>query len=307
MTEPAAASWLWIPIVLTAALVQTARNAAQRSLVAKAGTLGATLSRFLYGLPFALACVALSHALPGTAAPVPPFGGEYFGWQLMGALSQVAATACLLAAMKQRNFVVGVAFSKTDALQVAVIGALLLGELPGWVALVAIGLATAGVMLLSLPVSRLAAREPVSWLAVLYGLGSGAFFALASVGYRGAALQLPGVSPWLIAAWGVLIAQAVQSALLGGWLAWRSPQSLRAMVEESRTALLAGSMGALASLGWLAAVAITTAANVRTLGLVEVVFSFVVSHRLLRERLTTAEQAGLVLVVVGVVVLCAGL
>jgi drug/metabolite transporter (DMT)-like permease len=307
MTEAAGAPWLWIPIVLLAALVQTARNAAQRSLVAKAGTLGATLSRFLYGLPFALACVALVHALPATAVAVPHFDAAYMGWQLFGAVSQVAATACLLAAMKQRNFVVGVAFSKTDAVQVAVFGALLLGELPGWIALLAIGLATSGVMLLSLPAKRQAAGEPVSGWAVAFGLASGAFFALASIGYRGAALQLPGVSPWVIAAWGVLVAQLVQSALLGGWLAWRSPDSLRAMVQESRTALVAGSMGALASLGWIAAVALTTAANVRTLGLVEVVFSFVVSHRMLRERLTTAEQAGLLLVVVGVVVLCAQL
>src|SRR4051812_41947424 len=109
---------LWIPIVLWAALAQTARNAAQRSLVAQAGALGATLARFLYGLPFALAYVAALHAVPATAAPVPHFTAGYFAWLTLGAIGQLAATACLLAAMKQRNFVVGVAFSKTDALQV---------------------------------------------------------------------------------------------------------------------------------------------------------------------------------------------
>jgi hypothetical protein len=33
--------------------------------------------------------------------------------------------------MKQRNFVVGVAYSKTDALQVALFGSVFLRELPG--------------------------------------------------------------------------------------------------------------------------------------------------------------------------------
>ena len=142
-------TWAWIPIVLWAALAQTARNAAQRSLVAQAGTLGATLARFLYGLPFAAAWVVLLHALPGTAAAVPGFHAGYFGWLLLGAVSQLAATAFLLLAMKQRNFVVGVAYSKTDALQVAVFATLFLHELPGWVTLLAIALATAGVVLLS--------------------------------------------------------------------------------------------------------------------------------------------------------------
>ncbi|NUO72031.1 MAG: EamA/RhaT family transporter, partial [Frateuria sp.] len=88
--------WLWIPIVLWAALAQTARNAAQRSLVASAGTLGATLARFLYGLPFAAAWVLLLHALPGTAAAIPDFTLSWAAWLLLGAVSQLAATACLL-------------------------------------------------------------------------------------------------------------------------------------------------------------------------------------------------------------------
>ncbi|MRD49725.1 DMT family transporter [Caenimonas koreensis] len=300
-------AYAWIPIVLWAALAQTARNAAQRSLVAKAGTLGATLARFLYGLPFAAAWVALLHALPMTSGAVPPFNLPYVSWLMLGALGQLGATACLLAAMKQRNFVVGVAFSKTDALQVALFAALFLHEVPGWLTMLAIGLATAGVVLLSMPQKAAAlAGGARAWssAAALYGLASGAGFALSAVGYRGAALQLPGVSPWLIGAWGVLLAQAAQSLLLGGWLAWTSRSSLGAIAREWRVSTAAGCAGALASIGWFTAFALTSAANVRTLGLVEVIFSYVVSHRLMRERLTTAEQAGLALVAIGLLALC---
>lgn len=300
----AAAGWLWIPIVLWAALAQTARNAAQRSLVAQAGTLGATLSRFLYGIPFAGAWVLLLHALPATASPVPQFHAGYFGWLVLGALGQLAATAFLLAAMKQRNFVVGVAYSKTDALQVALFGALFLRELPAAATLLAIALATAGVVMLSLP-QKGAALEGRAWTsgAAWYGLASGAGFALSAVGYRGAALQIPESSPWLAGAWGVLLAQSLQTVLLGGWLAWRAPQALRATVTAWRVSAIAGCMGALASIGWFTAFALTTAANVRTLGMVEVVFSYLVSRRLLREKLAAVEQGGLALVVVGLLAL----
>jgi drug/metabolite transporter (DMT)-like permease len=286
--------WLWVPIVLAAALAQTARNAAQRSLVASAGTLGATLARVLYGLPFAAAWVLLVHR-----GPLPDFAPAYAGWLLLGAAGQLAATAFMLAAMKQRNFVVGAAFSKTDALQVALFGVLLLREFPGWITVAAMLIATAGVVLLSLP-QKGAATTGWSGAAAAYGLASGAGFALSAVGYRGAALELPGVSPWLIGAWGVLWAQAAQTIVLGGWLAWRSPAALRATATAWRVSTLAGLTGAAASVGWFTAFALTTAANVRTLGMVEVVFSYLVSHRLMREKLSRLERAGLVLVALGI-------
>jgi drug/metabolite transporter (DMT)-like permease len=301
LTAPA---WLWLPIVLWAALAQTARNAAQRSLVAQAGTLGATLARFLYGIPFAALWVTVLHLVPATAAPLPHFKLAYFSWLLLGALGQLAATAFLLSAMKERNFVVGVAYSKTDALQVALFGSVFLRELPGGWTLVAMGLATAGVLMLSLP-RKPGAVEGGAWTsrAAWFGLASGAGFALSAVGYRGAALQLPESSAWIAGAWGVLLAQSIQTVLLGGWLALRAPHSLRATATAWKVSTLAGAMGALASIGWFTAFALTTAANVRTLGMVEVVFSYLVSRRLLREKLARAEQRGLALVVIGLLAL----
>jgi drug/metabolite transporter (DMT)-like permease len=200
-----------------------------------------------------------------------------------------------------------VAFSKTDALQVALWAALFLHELPGWPTLAAIIAATTGVVLL---VPRQSADAPMAgaraWtsVAALYGLASGAGFALSAVGYRGAALALAGASPWMTGAWGVLWAQGLQTLLLGGWLARRSPDSLRAIARAWRISLVAGSAGALASAAWFTAFALTSAANVRALGMVEVVFSYLVAHRLMRERLTRVEKWGLSLVAAGIAALC---
>jgi drug/metabolite transporter (DMT)-like permease len=140
--------------------------------------------------------------------------------------------------------------------------------------------------------------------AALYGLGSGALFAFSAVGYRGAALEQTGVTPWLAGAWGVLWAQLLQSLVLGSYLAVRDAGGLVAIARAWRLSLVAGTMGALASIGWFTAMAMRPAADVRTLGLIEVLFSYLVSRRIFREKLSASETLGLVLVTVGLVVVC---
>ncbi|WP_077003415.1 DMT family transporter [Variovorax sp. KK3] len=297
----ASTAWIWIPLVLWAAAMQTVRNTAQRSLTAQTGTLGATLVRFLYGLPFAVLWLLVLRALPGEAGPAAHFGGTYFFWLLLGAVAQIAATAFLLAAMRERNFVIGVAFSKTEVLQVVLFGLVFLHELPGHVALAAMVVATLGLVLLSMQ-----GAQAGGWnaRAAMFGLASGAGFALSAIGYRGAALQVPELSPWMAGAWGVVWAQAAQSLLLGGWLALRSPATMGAVARAWRVSLAAGLAGALASIAWFTAFALHSAAEVRTLGLVEVFFSYLVSRRLLREELSRREKIGLGLVLLGLVGLC---
>lgn len=302
-------AWAWIPLTLWAALAQTARNAAQRSLTAELGTLAATLVRFLYGLPLATAWVVGVTWL-GSGAPgrMPDFSGAYAAWLALGALTQVGATAFLLLAMKERNFVLAVAYSKTEVLQVALFSAVLLQELPGPLALGAMLAATAGVVLLSLPQGgwRALRAGQGNGRLVGYGLASGACFALASVGFRGASLTLgDAVSPWVAGAWGVFWAQLLQSVVLGGWLLARQPGVAGAIARAWRMSVVAGSMGAVASIAWFTAYAMRPASDVRTLGLVEVLFSYVVSRRVFRERLSRNEGMGLALVVAGLVGICA--
>ena len=304
LSDPGA--W-WILVVLFAALAQTGRNAAQRSLTASTGTWGATLSRFLFGLPFALSCLAALYLWPGSTAVWPTFSGRYGMWLVIGAAFQIAATAALLAAMQSRNFTVAVTLSKTEVLQIALFGAVFLAESPTAAMLAAMALATAGVVLLSWPASKSGAQLGLrAWLSPSagYGLLCGACFAIAAIGFRGAALALDLPSPWLSAAWGVTLAQCMQSLVLGGWLAWRAPEGLRPVFRAWRVSLLAGSLGAVASLAWFTAYAMQTTAAVRTVGMAEVLFSLMVSRRVFRESLTRQEWTGIALVVLGIIALC---
>src|SRR5262245_8331267 len=142
-----AAAWLWIPVTIWAAFAQTLRNAAQRQLVADLGTLGATLVRFVYGLPFALLGLLVVRAVGHF--DLPALSRAFAGWVVLGALTQIAATALLLKVMAERNFTLGVAYSKSEILQVAIFGFVFLGDAVSATTLVAILLGTFGVLLLS--------------------------------------------------------------------------------------------------------------------------------------------------------------
>jgi drug/metabolite transporter (DMT)-like permease len=295
------AEHLWIPVTLFAALAQTIRNAAQKHLTASLGTLGATLVRFLYGLPFAIAWLLTVMWLWDLALPAP--NAVFIGWILFGAVAQIAATALLLRVMAERNFALGVGYSKSEVMQVAIFGLVFLGDPLTPLMIVAILLGTLGVLLIAPIDPRHPLRALITgWTSrvAMLGLGSGALFGLAAVGYRGGALAL-GDTPFLIAAaFGLVVAQTAQSVLLGGWLLARQPAVVAAVARAWRTSLLAGFMGAAASAGWFTAMAIESVARVRTLALAELLFAWVVSRRIFAERLGRLELLGMFLLSLGI-------
>jgi drug/metabolite transporter (DMT)-like permease len=290
---------LWIVVTVVAAAAQTARNAMQRNLTAALGTLGATQVRFVYGLPFAIVFLALATAAAGSAAPPPT--AAFVAYTCGGALAQIAGTALLLAAMRARSFSVATAFNKTEAVQTAIFAVVILGEHLTAARAAAIVVATAGVVIA-------AARPGAGWGAIevrsaLYGVASGGMFALASVGFRGGILELGDGVYYLRAATTLVSALAIQALLLGAWMTAFARPALLASFALWRQSLLAGFFGALASQFWFLGFSLATAANVRTLGLVEVLFAQVVAGRVFKQRTTAREAAGMALVVVGVAAL----
>jgi len=299
--------WLWIPITIWAAFAQTLRNAAQRHLTKELGTLGATLVRFLYGLPFAVLWLAVLVLGGGLTLPLPNL--PFALWVVEGAIAQIIATALLLRVMEERNFALGVAYSKTEIIQVAIFGLAFLGDPITLVTALAVLCGTAGVLLLS-PADRDRPWRTLlsGWMArpALIGLGSGAAFALSATGYRGAALAL-GSNSFLTAAGYTLVwAQALQTVLLGGWLLLRIPDVIVRVFRAWRASLFAGFMGAAASAGWFTAMAIEPVAHVRTLGLIELLFSYAVSRRVFRERLHGLEIVGITVLALALVIAALG-
>lgn len=291
---------LWIPFTLVAALGQVARNAMQRSLTGPLGTWGATNIRFLFGFPFSLLFFAGVIVATGDTVSWP--GLEFWPWLLLGALSQIAATGMMLAAMNERSFVVTTAYLKTEAIQTAIFGFVFLGDHLNLWKVVAILIATVGVVVTALRPG--AARGLVSLRPTLLGLGAAAAFAL-SAGFRGAIIVVPDVTFVTAATFTLVFALGVQTLVLTIYLLARAPQVLRDILRLWRPSMLAGFIGAAASQFWFLAFALTAAANVRTLALIEVLFAQAVAYYSFKQPVAPREVIGILLIVLGVALLVA--
>jgi drug/metabolite transporter (DMT)-like permease len=290
---------LWIPFTIVAALGQVARNAMQRQLTGPLGTWGATNIRFLFGFPFSIAFFAVVMVATGDHLPWPT--AAFWPWLLLGALSQIVATGLMLLAMNDRSFVVTTAYLKTEAIQTAIFGFVFLGDHLTWLKVVAILTATIGVIVTAL---RPGGEKNFADLKpTVIGLVAAAAFALSAIGFRGAIITVPGVSFVTAASYTLVFGLFLQTLVLTIYLLTRAPKVLTAMLGMWRPSLFAGFMGAFASQFWFLAFALTAAANVRTLALVEVLFAQGVAYYSFKQPLSARELSGIALIVIGVALL----
>jgi drug/metabolite transporter (DMT)-like permease len=274
-----------------------ARNAMQRGLTPQLGPVGATLVRFLFGFPFALVFLAVVTAWTRLPLPVPNTG--FARWTVMGALTQIGATALMLMTMEQRSFVVTTAYLKTEPVLVALMGlAFLHDPLTAPMAL-AIVIAMTGVALISVkPGALTGGLQPA-----LLGLSSAALFAGSAIGYRGAILSLHTPSFVLASTFSLAAGLTLQTMLLLAWLLLFKRGALKALATLWKPSLLAGFTGAAASQFWFLAFALAMAASVRTLALVEVLFAQGGTRFVFKQKTTLREATGIALLLAGAVLI----
>ena len=289
-------NFLWVPFTLCGAVGQVARNAMQRGLTPQLGALGATLVRFLFGFPFAL--VFLAVVLAVTHAPLPAFNRDFVLWTLMGALTQIGGTALMLAAMEQRSFVVVTAYLKTEPVLVALMGLAFLHDPLTPLMALAIGMAMLGVAAVSIKPGALTGGARPAAL----GVASAALYGASAIGYRGAILSLK--AGFVVASTVSLAAGlTLQTLLLMLWLLLFNRQTLKALARLWKPSLAAGFTGAAASQFWFLAFALATAASVRTLALVEVLFAQGVTRFVFKQKTTAREAVGIALLLAGAVLI----
>lgn len=291
----------WIPITVTAAAAQALRTAMQRQLKGRLSTNGAAFTRFLFGLPFAAAYLTV--LLAGDVGALPSPGTGFWLWVLVAGLSQIVATSVQLHVMVARNFAMGVAYAKTEVVQAAIFEVVFLGAVVSGIGALGIALATFAIMLMSLVRT---ARPGWGLLAgwsepsALLGLAAGGLFAIAAVGFRAASISLGHPSAFVAAAFTLVIAAATQTVAMGIFLALGEAGELRRVLAQAPTGALVGVASALGSACWFTAFTLQIAAYVRTLGLVELIFTLLISFYAFRERPGRAELAGLALLAVSI-------
>lgn len=292
---------LWIVVTLFAAFCQNLRSALQKHLKGRLGTTGATFVRFGYGFPFALAYVGVLHWGFGMALPVP--GADFAVAAVLGGLAQIGATFLLVHLFSFRNFAVGTAYSKTEPVQAALFGVLILGEHVDLSAAIAIAVGVAGVILISMARVPMTARAILASLTgkpALIGLASAALFGASAAFYRAASLALEGPGYLMQAAYALAVVTAFQSVVMIVWMALREPDQLKASCVHWRQAVWVGLVGVAGSAGWFTAMTLQQVAYVRALAQVELVFTLAFSWFFFKERVNGRELAGCVLIVAAI-------
>ncbi|MCO5063641.1 MAG: DMT family transporter [Rhizobiaceae bacterium] len=295
---------LWIPITITAAFLQNLRTAAQKKLQGSLGTTGASFVRFGFGFPVAILYLLVLHFVAGKAFPA--MSPAFHLWALIGGVAQIAATIVLVHMFTLRNFAVGTAYSKTEPVQAALFGLVILGEKLSSGAVWAIIVGVVGVMLISV------ARTPLSWrslLAALFGktaltgILSGALFGISAVAYRSASLSLGGDDRMMQAAMSLAVATTLQTIIMVVWMAIRDPGEFGRVRRAWRSSTVVGLASVVGSACWFTAMALQPVAYVRALGQIELIFTFATSVLVFKEKINAMEIAGCLLIVSGILLL----
>ena len=304
---------LWIPITIFAAFCQNLRSAVQKHLKGVLSNTGATFSRFGYGFPVVFAYVLALHYGAGLAWPEPNLRFVIYG--LIGGAAQIAATFLLVWLFSFRNFAVGTTYSKTETVQAALFGLVILGDGVGLAGSIGIFVSLIGVMLLSTAKSGLEWRRLLlGWTerTALIGVLSGTLFGVAAVTFRAASLSLDvgpdGEGPDFLMRAGFTLVCVIpaQTIAMAVWMGWREPGQLRAVLRSWRWASIAGLAGAVSSIGWFTAMTIQNAAYVRALGQIELLFTFAAGVLIFKERSSRLEVMGIFLVTAGILILVSG-
>jgi drug/metabolite transporter (DMT)-like permease len=284
---------LWIVVTIAAAFFQTVRFMLQKLLSASAlSSAGATFARFLYSAPLvvvflALYCVATDSLLPATTL-------RYWLFALAGGLSQILATLCVVILFKSRNFAVGITFKKTEVIQTALVGWILLGETISSLGIGVIVIGLIGVLLLS----ETPGLDGDWWRRICNrasGLGvlSGFLFAISGVCYRGATLELASEDPLLRAGVTLACVTSAQLFAMALWLRLFELGQILAVWRARRTAAWIGLTSMAGSFCWFTAFTLQTVAYVNALGQIELIFSLLATVFFFKEPITRRELCGL--------------
>lgn len=289
--------YLWVFATVVATGLQVARNALQRGMIGDAGPWGATLVRFLFGLPFTLVLGLILILVMGERLH-PELSTGYWVETLAGAACQMVATASLLVAMRRAGFAVGTTVQQSSLPLAAILGLVIFHDTLSPIGWTGVAVTTAGLVILTWPRE---AKGPELLSGGAYGLVSGLLFGFSMNAFRHATRSLEPHHPLFASVATVTVTQTVQSLVLVAYLAWRHPWALRAVVTDWRKSLGAGFCGAGASALWLMALALAPAASVRSVAVIETPLAVAAGRRLFKEKLSLGQWIAAAFTAVGVV------
>ena len=284
---------LWAIIAIIGATAQSLRTVCQKILIPRTGELGASFSRFVYGILFAWIwtfAICLK-----TGASLPEMNMLFFAFVGFAAILQIAFTILLIMMFNHRNYAIGIALSKTEILQTALLEAILIGYVASFSTLFAIIIGLVGIALLSYQKIEIANGHKVHLFfspSHFLGIGSGAALALANIFYFKATILLEG-DLLLDASFTAAIAITMQTIILGTYLILKQPEQLMLCLANWRIGIFIGITAAVSTAAWFMAFAMFHLGAVRAIGQIELIISILFSWFFLREKITLLEVIGI--------------
>jgi len=293
---------IWIYFTLLAATMQAVRTAGQKQLSGKLNSMATTAVRYVYALPFAW--LYLVWMLSFKEIEAPKLNNEFLVYALIACVTQIIGTAFLVAAFRYKNFAVATSLAKTEAIQVAVVGALLFSaplSFMGWLSVI---IGVVGVFLVSKVKFDfrhvMAGSDATTGLA--FGLGAGLGLAITTLLIRESSLALH-TDLMVSAAVTLVFMITVQTAISLVYVYFQDKSQLGLMLKHWRLCLFVGVTSVLGSIGWFTGASFQTAAYVKALGQVEFFITLALTYRLFKEKITSIEYFGMFLIISSVVIL----
>ena len=292
----------WILFALDATSIQTARNILQKNLTARLSVRGSAYARFLYGLP--LSFVLLAGAAGATDVGMPRPETLFYFYVVIGAFTQVVASALFIHLMTHANFAISLTFGKIETVLAAAFSFVVMGDLLSPLGAAGILVSVLGCMVLAAGREHLSLRTMIFALgsrAAAQGIGIGAIYAVTSTVYRAATLSLDGGTPVLNAFYALVWVTSLQAVGFGLYLAMRERAVLLEVFRSWRPSMWIGLTGVTASSCWYAAFAYKETAYVLAVGNFDLVLGYLASRFLYREHTNAVEIAGIVLTMAGII------
>ncbi|MFT7219285.1 MAG: drug/metabolite transporter (DMT)-like permease [Candidatus Azotimanducaceae bacterium] len=289
----------WIFWSLLAAGMQAVRTAGQKVLIADISPLGATVVRYVFGLPFALAYLAW--LMEDRQLPVPGFSSAFVIFCLLAGFLQIVATILLIRLFTLRNFAVGSCYIRTEVLITACIGLAVFGEVVsvlGWVAIV-----TCVFGLVIITIAKSGQLSELWGISAIYGLGAGIAFSLTSLLIRRASLSFGIDDAMFTAAVTLAFMVFVQTLMSVGMLLFQRAAEFKIIFLRWRPSLFVGATSVVGSAGWFTAFTLERAAYVKTLGQLEFLLTLAISILYFKEKPNRMELVGMIILVSGVCLL----
>ena len=288
----------WIAFTLFAVVMQSLRTACQKKVSKRISIQAATLVRFLFGIKFA-ALYFFIIILVYQPTHI-EFTSKFFVSGALASVSQIGATVVLLKALVLRNFSVGTALAKTEALFTAILGALFFSAHLNFWGYLSVFTGVCGLLVASN--WKVTLRDLSENHSIRYGVGAGVGFALASLWIRDASLSL-GIPRIVSAATVLLYMVVLQSLICVIWISAKEPKQFEQIRNNFGPCLFIGFSGVAGSIGWFTAMSLQNAALVKTLGQVEFVASLLITYLYFGEKLSRKEYLGLSLIAVSILLL----